>query len=167
MEFTGGTRYGRGVEARYPSGKGEVCKTLRVAVFAPSGNLAPGSSHFSVLVQNPSTQEALLNAKIELTAESALTSPAHPSAATASHEGSDNKLLQAADLDLPTEGTWTLHLTVQREAISDDFALALRVVKPDAGSAGRWPYVVILLFAVTLLFVYVWRHRALGTRPFK
>ena len=28
LDFAGGTRYGREIEARYPSGKGEVCKTF-------------------------------------------------------------------------------------------------------------------------------------------
>ena len=28
LDFPSGTRYGRAIEARYPSGKGEVCKTF-------------------------------------------------------------------------------------------------------------------------------------------
>lgn len=140
--------------------------SFAVAVFAPPGSLAAGSSPFSVLVQDRNTQETLLGAKVDLTARPADNSQGVSSTATASHEDSENKLLQAADLDLPTEGEWTLHITVQRDAISDDFLLGVRVTRPDAGSAGRWPYLVILLFSGTLLFAYVWRHRALGSLPF-
>ena len=136
-----------------------VSPSLAVAVFAPPGSLGAGSSQFAVLVQNRNTRETLLDTKVDLTAQPANNSQGLSSTVAASHEDSENKLLQAADLDLPTEGEWTLHITVLREAISDDFQLALRVSKPDAGLAARWPYVVILAFAATLLFVYVWRHQ--------
>ena len=144
----------------------DVSPSLTVAVFAPPGSLPAGSSQFVVLVQNRSTQETLLDTKVGLTAQPANNSRGLSATATASHEDSENKLLQAADLYLPTEGEWTVHITVHREAISHDFPLALRVTKPDAGGASRWPYLAILLFTATLLFAYVWRHRALGSLRF-
>jgi cytochrome c oxidase assembly factor CtaG len=143
-----------------------VSPSFEVAVFAPPGSLAAGSSQFAVLVQNRSTQETLLDTKVDLRAQPVDSSQGLSSAATASHEGSENKLLQAADLDLPTDGDWTLHITVQSKSIRDDFLLGLRVIRPDAGIASRWPYVVILLFNVTLLFAYLWRHRALRSHNF-
>jgi cytochrome c oxidase assembly factor CtaG len=143
-----------------------VSPSLAVAVFAPPGSLEAGSSQFTVLVRNRSTQETLLDAKVDLTAQPANNSQALFARATASHEDSENKLLQAADLYLPTEGEWTLHITVQREAVSHDFLLAFRVTKPDAGIASKWPYLAILLFTASLLFAYVWRHRALGSLRF-
>ena len=143
-----------------------VSPSLAVAVFAPPGSLAAGSSQISVLVQDRNTLEPLLDAKVDLTAQPANSSPRLSSTATASHEDSENKLLQAADLDLPTEGEWTLRITVQREAVSDDFQLPLRVAGPEAGATSRWPYLVMLLVTATMLLAYVWRHRALGALHF-
>jgi cytochrome c oxidase assembly factor CtaG len=144
-----------------------VSPSLTVAVFGPPGDLHPGSSQFSVLVLDRNTQETLLDTKVDLKAQPVNKLQGLSSAATATHEDSDNKLLQAAELDLPTEGEWSLHVTVQREAISDDFWLAVRVTQREAGGAHRWPYLAILLFAAGLLFAYVGRHRALGSRHLK
>jgi cytochrome c oxidase assembly factor CtaG len=134
-------------------------RAFTVAVFAPPGSLVAGSSSFSVLVQDRNAQETLLDTKVDLTAHLAADAQAPPPTAQASYEGSENKLLQTADLDLPTEGDWTLHITVQRGAETDEFLLPLRVDKPEAASATWWPYLVILVFASLLVAAYVWRHR--------
>ena len=130
-----------------------------VAVFAPPGDLAAGSWAFSVLVQDRNTRDALLDAKVDLTAHPADGSQGPLSATSASQEDSENKLLQTADLYLPTEGDWNLRIAVHHGAHSEDFFLPLHVVKPEAGIACRWPWVVILIFSSVLLFAYLWRHR--------
>jgi len=131
-----------------------------VAVFAPPGNLAAGSSPFSVLVQDRNTQEVLLDATVDLTAHPLAEPQRAASTAQASHEDSENKLLQTADLNLPAPGGWTLHMTVRRGPDSEDFLLPLRVVNSEAGIEDRWPYIVIAVFCAILLVAYVWRHRA-------
>jgi cytochrome c oxidase assembly factor CtaG len=141
----------------------DASRSIAVAVFAPPGNLAAGSAPFSVLVQDRNTQETLLDTKVDLTAHPAADSQGPPSATPAHQEDSDNKLLQAADLDLPTEGDWTLRITVQHGASSEDFVLPFRVVKSGAGITCRWPWAVILVFSSVLLVAYVWRHRAFGS----
>jgi putative membrane protein len=128
-----------------------------VAVFAPPGSLAAGPSPFNVLVQDRNTRETLLDTTVDLSAEpSDFKGP--PVEGQASHEDSANKLLQAADLDLHTEGDWILRIRVRRGNASDDFLLPLRVAEPDAGSTNRWPYLGILLFSAALLSAYIGRR---------
>ena len=142
-------------------------RTFAVAVFSLPGNLAAGPSPFNVLVQDRNTLETLLDAKVDLTAQPASDFQGPPAEAQASHEHAENKLLQAADLDLPAEGDWSLRIRVQRGAVSDDFLLPLRVAKPDAETANRWPYLVILLFSATLLSAYLWRQRGFWKPPLR
>jgi len=142
----------------------DASRSFAVAVFGPPGDLTAGSSPFSVLVQDRNTHETLLDTMVDLAAHPAADSQRPPSTAQASYADSENKLLQAADLDLPTEGDWTLRITVQQGANSDDFLLPLRVVKPGGGIASRWPYLVILGFWFLLLVAYAWRRRPSGGR---
>ena len=73
-------------------------------------------SPFSVLVQDRNTQEILLDTTVDL--------PAHPtgdpqgpsSIARASHEDSENKLLQTADLNLPATGDWLVSVVLRRNS---------------------------------------------------
>ncbi len=132
-----------------------------VAVFTPRGDLETGPVDFSVLVQDRNTQETLLDATVDLTAQPADGSRPEP-AARATAEDSENKLLQSAELNLPAEGDWTIGLSVQRNAEHADFFLPVQVVKLESETAYRWTYLILLVFAGVLLFTYVWRHRASG-----
>ncbi len=60
---------------------------FEVAVFTPDGDLPVGSSAFSVLVQNRHTQDVVLDAMVDLTAQPARDSQAQPVSARASHRG--------------------------------------------------------------------------------
>jgi cytochrome c oxidase assembly factor CtaG len=146
--------------------KGES-SAFAVAVFAPRGDLPAGSAQVSVLVQSRETRETLLDTTVELMAQRESQPNGPLSTVAASHKDSENKLLQAADLDLPTQGEWNLRVKVQREAVSDEFQLRLPVTQPEEGNPGWWTYLVISSFAATLLFAYLWRHRAAGGRHFE
>ena len=47
--------------------------------------------------------------------------------------GSENKLLQTAELDLPAAGDWTVNIAISRNSESADLSLPVRVVK-----RGEW-----------------------------
>ena len=129
-----------------------------VSVFALPGDLDAGSSEFSVLVQDRDTLQVLLNASVDLQAQQ---STAAQSTATvrASSDDSENKLLQSVEVDLPSEGDWTLAVHVAHDRQSSELALPLRVVKPEAGVTIHWWYAVFLAFAAILAFAYRRRHR--------
>ncbi len=129
-----------------------------VAVFAQPGDLETGRSTFAVLVQDIETQETLLDANVDLSAEQAGDSSSQTSV-RATSAVSENKLLKSAELNFPTAGDWTVHIAVQRSAASADFALPVHVVKPASGFAIPWSYLILLMCTAILLFVYLRRHR--------
>lgn len=130
-----------------------------VSIFAPAGDLKPGPSDFSLLVQDRNSQEVLEDATVALRANQA----GHPHKSQwvrGATEDSANKLLQSASLNLPDNGEWALDIAVERGGEHADFSLPVHVVKPAAGISFPWPYVVLLAFSAILLFTYVRRHRS-------
>ena len=138
----------------------EASGPFAVAVFAPPDSFAARSSAFSVLVQDRNTHEVLLDATVDLTALPPAGTQAAPISARASNADSPNKLLQTADLDLPTEGDWMLNMTVQHNADSAHFAMPLHVAKPEPGTEYPVHYIVIAMLSVILFGMYFGRHRS-------
>jgi len=131
-----------------------------VAVFAPAGDFASGATNVSVLVQDRTTRDTLLDTNVDLTVHPSADSKAPSSPIRATHEQSENKLLQTAEVNLPAEGEWTLNISVLRNSEHADFSLPLRAVKGETSTGFHWSYLVLLIFAALLAFVYLRRHHA-------
>jgi putative membrane protein len=131
--------------------------TFAVAVFAAE-DLQTGANNFSVLVQDRNTQEVLRDATVNFRARQGAAGR-ETTLVRAETDNSENKLLQSADLELPSAGDWSLLINVHRGSEAAEFAVPLKVVKPDGGFAVPWPYTVLLVFSAVLLFIYVRRHR--------
>ncbi len=130
-----------------------------VAIFAPAGDLEPGPSEFSVLVQDRNSLEVLQEAIVALRANQV----EHPHKAQwvrATAEDSENRLLQSASLNFPDHGEWALDIAVERGGDQADFSLPVHVVKPAAGISFPWSYIILLAFSAILLFTYLRRHRS-------
>ncbi len=127
-----------------------------VSVFALPGELDAGRSEFSVLVQDRDSLQVMQDAQVELQAKQVGTSQS-TARVQASSDASANKLLQAADVELPSEGDWMLSVRVAHDGQSSELALPLRVVKPEAGIAIPWWYVGFVVFGAILAFIY-WRR---------
>jgi hypothetical protein len=89
--------------------------------------------------------------------------PTSPVRATS--ENSENKLLQAAELDLPAAGDWTVNIALSRNAESADLSLPLRVVKRESGLGDLWPYFLFPGFGMILFGAYVRRHHEPTASP--
>ena len=133
-----------------------------VSVFAPAGNLDAGSSDFSVLVQDPGTQDVLLDSAVNLRAQPNNNLTAGESVRATNDP--ENKLLQTASLNLPAAGDWTLAIKVTRGGQQGEFSLPLQVTQPEPGFGMPWSYLVLIAFSVLLLFAYVRRHRTARPR---
>ena len=103
-------------------------------------------------------QEVLLDSVVQLSARPAAGIDGGPSLNRASNENSQNKLLQTAELDLPTAGEWTLDVGVSRNSEIANLSLPLQVVKSENGLADFWPYFVFPGFGMLLFASYIWRH---------
>ena len=137
----------------------ETSGPFAVAVLAAPGDLAPGPSPFSILVQDPNTQEVLLDTTVDLTVHPSVDTHGQSSTARASDEDSPNKLLQTAELKLPAEGDWTLNVVLRRNAQAAEFGLPLHVVKEETGTDLPWSYIAILVIGAILFATYILRHR--------
>ena len=135
----------------------EQSGAFAVSLFAPAGDLETGPTDFSVLVQDRSTQDVLLDSTVSLRAQQTKSSNSTESVRAA--DESENKLLQTASLNLPAAGDWTLAIEVARGGQHVEFSFPLRVTRPEAGFAMPWSYAVLAAFSALLLFAYVRRHR--------
>ena len=132
--------------------------TLAVAVFAAPGDSFTRSSEFAILVQDRNGPEVLLDAEIKLIghrADKRVTS----STVIASHQNSQNKLLQSAALNLPTVGTWLLDISVRRGPLGSDLSFPLTVVNAESSVVeDYWPYFAVIALSAALALVDIMRH---------
>ena len=129
------------------------------AVYGPGGDIHIGSTAFSMLVQDRTTKEMLLDSEIEFELQKTGTGEASPVKVRANHEDSENKLLQSGKIELSAAGDWTLNVFVQHDAARSEFSWPLQVVKAQSGDAVRWSYMGFAATSVILLMIYFWRHR--------
>jgi len=87
-----------------------------VAVFAQPGELSPGPAHFGILVQDRNTQEVQLGAMVDLTIAADSDAMGPSSTVRAASAQDENKLLQTAELNVPNEGDWKLHIAVKHNS---------------------------------------------------
>ena len=134
-----------------------------MSVFGQPGDLPTGHAKFDILVQDRNTQDVQLDATVDLSVVTDGDSPGSFSVAHAVREKAENKLLQTAELNLPNEGNWRMHVSVKRHAQVADFLLPLHVVRKQTAPEHLylWRYIALLILGVVLLVVYVRRHKAL------
>ncbi len=129
-----------------------------IAVFAPAGDLGAGRSQFNVLVQDRDTRELLLDTTVDVTAHASGEPQPAAAAARASHEDSENKLMQTAMLDFPAAGDWILNVAVRQNLNVADLSLPLHVVKPETELEFPWSYLLVLAIALLLVLAFALRH---------
>jgi cytochrome c oxidase assembly factor CtaG len=132
--------------------------SLAVAVFAAPGDSFTRSSEFAILVQDRNNPEVLLDAEIKLTGHRE-DKQETSSTVIASHQNSQNKLLQSAALNLPTVGSWLLDISVRSGKLGSDLSLPLTVVNAESVVVeAYWPYFAVLALSAALVLVYMRRH---------
>ncbi len=108
-----------------------VSGPFHISVFTAPDPVSVGDFDVAVLVQDRNTDEAILDADVEIAAPPA--TAGGPDAATrATRDAAQNKLLEAAALDLESPGAWNLRVSVQRG--TDQGSLTGKV---DVAPAGK------------------------------
>jgi hypothetical protein len=136
----------------------------RITVFTAPSPLRVGPADISVLVQDAASGEPLPLAEVHLS----LTQPhGQTLAARASTEAATNKLLHAAQVELPASGCWDLAVTV--EGPHGPVAVDCRFEAAEALPRWRelwpwitWPAAAIALFAIHQLLSRRGNHRLHG-----
>ena len=134
-----------------------------VALYGPEGDVAVGPVAFSVLVQARDTHDVLLDGETDFDLQKT-GSDAIPVRVRANTEDSENKLLQSAEVELPSAGDWSLNILVQHDMRQSAFPLPLHVVDSRAADSVRWPYLLLAGVAAILALTYLWRHRTAALR---
>ena len=118
-----------------------------VSVFTTPEPLRAGPADVSVLVQDRATHEVLLEAEVTLVLRG-------PDGAQvmlpASRAQARNKLLQAAALDLPLPGAWTLSVTVRRGLEEATVACDIPVEPAAPPLRAVWPLLALPPAAIVL-----------------
>jgi hypothetical protein len=126
---------------------------LLVTVFASPTPLRAGPVDFSVLVQDASSGEPVLQSKVKLCLRKPGTQALQ---LPATHEAATNKLLQAVQFELPDAGRWRLDVEVEGSGSAVVFSGELEAGPPLPRWRELWPWIgwpvcVIGLFGVRRL----------------
>ncbi|MGI8769860.1 MAG: hypothetical protein ACR2JE_00310 [Acidobacteriaceae bacterium] len=129
-----------------------------VSLFTLPDTLAAGPVDVSVLVHDSGSSDVLMDAAVTLT----LTPPqpdAKPIVVRLSHAQATNKLLQAAQIDLPAPGKWRVDVQVEQGGHRARCTTQLEIV-PRASPWGTIWFFALLPPAVLLLFTGVQVRKA-------
>ncbi|HVJ09397.1 MAG TPA: hypothetical protein VM554_13545 [Acidisarcina sp.] len=144
-----GTAYADGGRVRLQQASGDFVITL----FTSPEPLTTGEADFSVLVQDRSTQQVVLDALVDLE----LRSPSGEAETSfLTHGGASNKILQGATVRLPRTGTWRATVMVHRGAEKAACSTSFDV----AASHSRRTLVLIFLILPLLVIALFLVHQA-------
>ena len=151
----------RGAAARADGGKLRFADRLgdhRVTVFTSPTPLRAGPVDVSVFVQDAETNELALDARVVVTATSQ-DRPAISLRELATTAAATNKLLQAANFDIPQPGSWALTVDIVSPRDTAQARLAVDVARPMPHVAAWvpwicWPLAPILLFGLHQMLVF-------------
>jgi hypothetical protein len=141
-----------------------------VTLFTTPEPLTPGPADFSVMVQDASSGSILSDAQVVLTLTPAdASSP--PLIATATHGIATNRILQAAEFNLPKSGVWKLHLDIRDHTQSATIDTPIEIEKGSRKLPLIWIFATLPLLAILLFTLHqrqklrLARHSDLSSRP--
>lgn len=136
----------------------EASGSFLVTVFTASEQLRAGPIDTSVLIQDQETGRVILDAAVNLALQP-MGGPSHRLLSRATFSHANNKLLQAATIDLPAPGWWTVQVFVRRGREEAVLTTNLFIMPAASRLATIWPFLIIPPFAIGL---YVLHQRRRG-----
>ncbi len=130
-----------------------------LTVFMASEPLRVGSIDTSVLVQDRETGGVLLDTTVNLVFQP-VASTSRQFLIRATHNQAKNKLLQAATLDVPAPGWWTIQVFVQQGTKKTVVASKIFVMPAAPRLTTIWPFLLFPPLAVSFFTVHRVLRRA-------
>jgi hypothetical protein len=128
----------------------EQTGAIRITVFAAPAPLRAGPADISVLVQDASSGEPLLDATVRLR----LSLPGEgQTLLPATHVNATNRMLYAAPVVLQKEGRWRLEGDVRARSQNTHFQTDVIVLPPEGPLITWWPYFALPAAAILLFTV--------------
>jgi hypothetical protein len=112
-----------------------------ITVFAAPVPLRPGPADISVLVQDRTSQNPVLDAEVFI------------QTVQATHAQAQNKLLYAASLNLDSPGEWKYSVSVRKGPQESQLTGRLQVAPAQAKIASYWPYLALPPIAILLFLI--------------
>ena len=129
----------------------QVSGPFAVTVFVTPEPLSTGDEDLSVLVQDAASQQAVLDAAVDLP----LSAPEEPSVSLhAGHSAASNRLLQAAGFHFAHPGPWQLAVAVRRGSQQAICAATIHVAASHARRTVVWTLLLLPLILVALFIVH-------------
>lgn len=141
-----------------------------ITLFSAPTPFRAGPVDLSVMVQHPETDQAVLDATVNIMLRP-LDGQATTMLAEATREQATNKLMYAALLELPAGGSWQVDVSVQ---LDDDTGRLSTSLVADGAVPAAWkfwgwlsiPFIVILLYACNQWLVRTRRRGASTRNPY-
>lgn len=130
--------------------------SLRITVFGTPVPLRAGKNDISVMVQKSADQSSILNAKVSVHFANSSPDKVVAVSAPATHDKATNKMLYAADVNVPSPGDWQLAVHVEANGETADVAGKVDVLPAKPPLIAYWPYFVLVPLVVLLFFVNRW-----------
>lgn len=139
---------------------------LKITIFAEAVPPRVGVMDLSILVQDASSQQAILDANVRLSLKKlSVLTPENSWLAsyckiigskilTATRDQAHNKMLYGVALPLPEAGKWELTVEVKRENKVTSMTLPLEVAAAQNPFAAWWPFLIMVPLVIGL---YTWR----------
>jgi hypothetical protein len=124
-----------------------------LSVFTSPAVPRAGLIDFSVLIQQAAGLDPVLDADVEVRAES---SSGIVVSKAASHDNAQNKLLYAASLDLPTPGEWTFEVLVHQRQGSARVTGRLIASTREPRFLAHWPQWIFIPLLLLVFTFHQW-----------
>lgn len=131
----------------------EASGAFVVTVFTAPETLRAGPIDTSVLVQDRETGRVILDATVSLALQPASGTGAWLQT-RATHAQARNKLLQAATIDIPAAGWWTMQISVSQNGTQAVVTTKVLVLPAAPRLAGIWPFLILPPVAVALFALH-------------
>lgn len=144
---------------------------FEITLFSAPNPLRVGTADLSVMVRTAHDQQTVMDAHVQIHFIQQVAGHITEVVAPATHERATNKLLYAAKMDLPKDGSWHAEVEVKRNLEAADVSGQIDVLPPQAPLVAHWPYFALLPVLLLLFAANQWlkqkRRKAVSppTRP--
>ena len=132
---------------------------IAVSVFASPDTLRAGPADLSVMVQKTQDQSTISDADVKIRLSKTTPEGISEVFAPATHAKATNKLLYAANINIPVPGAWKLVVEIDSKTGRAEVAGEVKVLPPQSKLAAYWPFFAVVPLLAILFFVNQWLRR--------
>jgi hypothetical protein len=130
-----------------------------VTLFSSPVPLRAGRADLSVMIQKASDNSSVQNANVTIHLRKSTTDNVVEVVGPATHAKATNKLLYAAELNIPNPGKWQVQLEINAGGTTATATGQIDVALPQAPAATYWGYFALIPFAILLFLFNRWLRR--------